>query len=238
MKPKPKRELSLVIPAYNEEKRLAGVLQSYHDYLSKNFSAFELIVVPNNCSDSTPKIALDFAKKHRNTKVINIPHYVGKGGAVIRGFKAANLPFVGFTDADTSVTPKEFGKIFSGIEGYDCAIGSRALPESVIPVKQPMSRIFFGLGFRLLVNILFGLGIKDTQCGAKVFRAGALKKVISELKLSRWEFDVELLWKLKRNGAGIKEVPIAWVDDKNSKLNFRDVLDMFFGILKLRFLYK
>ena len=235
MKNDSKLGLSLVIPAYNEEKRLAGVLQSYHDYLSRNFSRFELIVVPNNCSDSTPKIASDFAKKHRNTIVINIPRYVGKGGAVIRGFRQARLPFVGFTDADTSVTPREFGKVFSGIGGYDCAIGSRALPESVIPVKQPLPRHFMGICFRILVNLLFGLGINDTQCGAKVFRAEALKKVLPELKLTRWEFDVELLWKLKRNGAKINEVPIRWVDDKASRMKFSEPFDMFLGILKLRF---
>ena len=227
--------ISLVIPAYNEEKRLLPVMQNYYKHLKKNFKEFELIVVPNNCSDNTPKIAQDFAKKNPNIKVIIIKEKVGKGGAVIEGLKAARFDLVAFTDSDESVSPQEFQKIVSAIDSCDAAIGSRALKESIIPKKQPFIRHFQGRMFRILVNFLFGLNIKDSQCGAKVFKKNAIKKTLPMIKLKGWAFDVNILWELKKNNFSIKEVPIIWIDDKNTKLKTGDVFKMLKELLSLRF---
>ena len=160
---------------------------------------------------------------------------MGKGGAVIEGLKAARFDLVAFTDSDESVSPQEFQKIVSAIDSCDAAIGSRALKESIIPKKQPFIRHFQGRMFRILVNFLFGLNIKDSQCGAKVFKKNAIKKTLPMIKLKGWAFDVNILWELKKNNFSIKEVPIIWIDDKNTKLKTGDVFKMLKELLSLRF---
>ena len=227
--------LSLIIPAYNEEKRLLPVLQNYYDYLKKNFKEFELIIVPNNCSDNTPKIAQEFSKKNKNVKVIVISNFVGKGGAVLEGFKSAQNELIGFVDADESVATKEFSKLVSGIQKFDSAIASRALKESVIPKKQPLLRQIEGRFFRILVNVLFGFNISDTQCGAKLFKKQAIKKILPQIKIKGWSFDVNILWELKKNNYSIKEVPIEWINDENTKLTARDAFKMLKELFMLRF---
>ncbi|MDO8537783.1 MAG: glycosyltransferase [archaeon] len=227
--------ISLIIPAYNEEKRLLPVMQNYYDYLKKNFKEFELIIVPNNCADNTPKIAQEFAKKNKNVKVIVIPNFVGKGGAVLEGFKIAKNELIGFIDADESVSTKEFNKLAANIKNFDSAIASRTLKESKIPKKQPISRQLQGIIFRTIVNLLFGLNISDTQCGAKLFKKQAIKKILSQIKVKGWSFDVNILWELKKNNYSIKEVAIEWNDDPNSRVKGFDSLKMLKELIQLRF---
>lgn len=231
------KQISLVMPAYREEKNLFWGAKNYYDYLKKNFEKFELIIVCNNCSDKTPDIAKKFAKGRRGVIVMNFPFYTGKGGAVKRGFAKAKFDLIGFADVDNATTPKEFHKLVEKISGSNvgASIASRALKESVHAKKQPFFRRIVGIGFRFLTNLLFGLGINDTQCGAKLFKKKALMLVLPELKLDGWEFDVELLWKLKKKGFGIIEVPIVWKADEDSRVKLKSIFEMFFGLIKLRF---
>ncbi|MFH1257085.1 MAG: dolichyl-phosphate beta-glucosyltransferase [Candidatus Diapherotrites archaeon] len=229
--------ISLVIPAYNEEKRIYSVLKNYVSFLEKEFSDYELIVACNNCSDETPEIVKSFAEKNKKVKALNFPFFTGKGGAVKKGFEVASKELIGFVDADESTSPKEFRKIVSALleKNAGAAIGSRALPESVLSQRQPFFRQFVGKSFGAIVNLLFGLGVRDTQCGAKLFRKKALKQILPQLKLDGWEFDVEILWRLKKSGFSIAEVPIEWRNDPNSKIKPWSALEMFLGLLRLRF---
>ncbi len=230
------KSLSIIIPAYNEENRVLPTIESYHSFFSRKFKDFELIVVCNNCSDSTPKKAEQVSRRLKNLRCLNFPFYTGKGGAVYRGFDAASGEMLGFTDADNSIPPEEFEKIVKALsEGNaDAAIGSRALRNSVIEKRQPPHRVFSAKAFSLLVNLMFSLGIPDTQCGAKAFKKTAVKKIKNSLKSTGWEFDVELLWKLKKNGFKIRQVPVKWTDSEETKFSFSAVPGMFFSLLKIR----
>lgn len=230
------KSISLIIPAYNEEKRVRTVLEKYVNYLKKNFLDFELIVICNNCNDRTPGIVKDFSKKEKNVILMNFPYRTGKGGAVIEGFKKAKNELIGFTDCDRSTSPEQFHKLVQALgKGTDVAIASRALAKSIMPVAQPFYRRFLGLGFSFIVNLLFNLNIMDTQCGAKIFKKEAIKKILPELILKGFEFDVEILWRAKKAGYKIKEVPIVWINEKESKVSPFSVIAMFVGLLKLYF---
>ncbi len=231
------KRISLIIPAYNEEKRITKTAKAYYAYLQKNFPDFELIIVCNNCSDNTPEIVQRLSKKLEKLKYLNFSYYTGKGGAVVEGFKKAHYELVGFVDADNSTTPEEFDKLVRAIEkdGVDCAFGSRALRESVLIIKQPFHRRLSGRMFSIIVRLLFGLGVKDTQCGAKLFKKYAIKKILPELRIKGFAFDVEILWKLKKHGFTYKEIPIAWKNDFESKVGFSAPLKMFRELIKIRF---
>ncbi|MDO8646844.1 MAG: glycosyltransferase family 2 protein [Candidatus Diapherotrites archaeon] len=229
--------VSLVMPAYNEEQRIMKVMPNYYSFLKNNFSDFEFIIVCNNCSDKTPEIVEKFSRKDKRIIFMNIPRKIGKGGAVIEGFKKASKDLIGFTDADSSTSPEQFCKLLAPIveKNFDAAVASRALKESIVP-KKSIVRVILGRFFSVLVKVLFGLKINDTQCGAKLFRKKPLKGILSSLKITGWEFDVEVLWKLSKNGFSIAEVPITWSDAAGTKLNpVSDSFRMFAGLLKLRF---
>ena len=227
--------ISIVIPAYNEAQMIEATLGSYLSAFRKGFSRYEFIVVCNNCSDKTPEIAGHIAKKDRHVVFINFPYYTGKGGAVIEGFKKAKFGLVGFVDADNSTNPRQFAKLVKGIEKSDVAIASRSLPGSILKPAQPFSRRLLGKCFSAIVEALFGLGIKDTQCGAKLFRKRVIDEILPELKAGGFEFDVELLWKAKERGFSIKEVAVEWSDSGKSSVGASAPLKMFLGLFKLRF---
>lgn len=229
-----KKGISLVIPAYNEEDRILDTAEAYYKYLSRNFTKYELIIACNNCSDNTPKIAENFCRG-KKAVFLNFPYYTGKGGAVIEGFRKAKNELAAFVDADNSTTPEEFDKLVRNADNCKVIIASRALSSSILKTKQPFPRRFLGMCFRSLVNILFSLNIKDTQCGAKIFPKKALAAVLPTLKSSGFAFDVEILWKLKKKGFSILEVPIAWNDSGRSSVSFSDPFKMFSSIIALRF---
>jgi len=228
-------ELSIVIPAHNEEKRIAPTLESYLQYFSKIFDKkFEIIVVLNGCTDNTLGVVKKFTK-WKQLRYLDIKKAIGKGGAVIEGFKIAKGKLIGFVDADGSTDVSAFYDLVKKINGYDAIIASRWLKQSIVEPKQPLTRRIASRIFNLLVRILFGLNLHDTQCGAKLFKKQAIKDVLPLLGLTRWAFDVDLLYQLKRKGYKILEIPTVWRDKAGSKLNLKKTsLQMFLAILQLR----
>ena len=227
--------ISLVIPAYNEEKRIETTVREYYAYLKHNFSNFELIVVCNNCTDRTPKIVRDLSRELKKTKYLNFPYYTGKGGAVIAGFKEARFELIGFVDADNATTPREFDKLVKNINGYDCVIASRAAEGSYLVKKQPFTRRALGKIYSYITQCLFLWNIKDTQCGAKLFKKQAIKEILPSLKIIGFAFDVEMLWELKKRNKKFREVGIRWKDYKGSKVGIFAPVKMFIQLLKIRF---
>ena len=225
-------KFSLIIPAYHEEKRIRTVIDAYLKYYTKKYgTGFELIVVIDGL-DNTLKICNEYSSKFPNLKTDYSKKAKGKGAAIIRGFKLAKGDVVGFTDADDSVEPSEFDKLIDA--DVDCAIASRKIDNSNILKKQSPLRKFGSWGWNRLVNLTFFLNLSDTQCGAKALKSEVLKKIIPELKSSGFEFDVELLWRTKKNGFNIKEVPIIWAHQKDSSFSIIEWPKMFIGLLKLR----
>jgi len=222
---------SIIIPAYNEADRIKGVLMSH----MAEFSGQEIIVVFDG-QDNTSGIVKDVAKDCPDIRLLTFHKRLGKGGAIIEGFKVARGDKIGFTDADDSVSPKDLKGMFETLGEIDGVIASRRLATSKIMINQPFKRRFASKGFNMLVRTLFGLSFKDTQCGAKVFMRRAICDIIDDLETSGFEIDVEILWRLKNKGYRVVEYPITWSHSEGSKFKLSHSCAMFFSLIKIRFL--
>ncbi|MBE0447829.1 MAG: glycosyltransferase family 2 protein [Actinobacteria bacterium] len=214
-------KLSIVIPAYNEERRIKKTLIKYHNYFSEKYDDdFEMIVVTDGCKDGTPNVVREFSREFPHVKHLNFARRLGKGGGIIQGFKIAEGEMIGFVDADCGAEPKEFDKLIGATRFKDGAIGSRWLNRSLVKTKEPFLREVGSRIFYLIARTLFGLTYKDTQCGAKVFRKQVVKDIMNKIYLTGFTFDLDLLYRMKRKNYEIEEVPISWKHQEGSKLNF------------------
>lgn len=223
-------DCSLVIPAYNEERRIRSLLEDISGFPG------DLIFVCDG-TDATPAVIGAFADDHPSLRIrcLTFPARLGKGGGVVAGMKAATMPFVGYMDADGSTSLSEMERLFDRLATADGAIGSRWVPGSVLTVRQGFRRRVESRLFNLLVRLLFGLDYRDTQCGAKAFRREALDTVLSSIRSTGFEFDVELLWRLRQSGYRLEEVPITWENRDESKVGASDAKEMLLGMVRLRF---
>ena len=222
-------EISIIIPAYNEERRVRNAMAGIVSF----FSNLELIVVCDGI-DNTANIVKEFMISYPQVKLVEFNEKLGKGQGIMEGMKIARGDKIGFVDADESVHPNDVKKMFDALSAADGVIASRRLKDSRILIKQPLKRGFASRVFNILVRLIFGLNFKDTQCGAKVFRKEAIKDVFSELKTKGFEFDVELLWRLKMKGYKVVEFPITWKHSEGSSFSLSNAPNMFFSLLKVR----
>jgi len=239
---------TIVIPAHDEEKRIAVTLEDYGklflEDLNQEMVQTEIIVVLNGCSDRTIDIVKEYETKYPIIRHLEFERS-GKGFAVAEGFNAARneSDYVGFTDADNSTEAIEYYKLLIQLGMHDdgkCVgiIGSRWLEDSIVEPKQPLMRRFAGRCFNLLNRIMFNMPYKDTQCGAKIFTSAAAKSVISDLAVTEWAFDTNILYSIKRQGFTLIEHPVKWKDVKNSKLNIiKTPIRMFLSIWRVRLTY-
>lgn len=232
--------LLLLIPAYNEEHRIEPVLRDYARYFQEAYQGkFQLVVVLNGCTDNTLGVVQRVAKEHGSINALEFKEAIGKGGALIEGLKLAPLAdAIGYVDADGATPPRAFHDLVKRIGEADCVIGSRWLPGSVLHVEQTNRRQFVSRAFHRIVEFLFHMHIKDTQCGAKVMRRPAVEKVHPYLRIADMAFDINLLFSLHRAGFRILEVPTEWTDKIGSKVRlFRTSLVMFLSALRVRLVY-
>ena len=223
--------LSIIIPAYNEEHRIKPTLEAYLDFFKDK--DVEIIVVMNGCTDNTLKVVQSI--KDQRIKYLNL-NTPGKGSAIIQGFKIASGDLISYVDADNSTIPEFLNKLLENMENYDCVMGSRYLKESKIIIKQSITRRILSRGFNILVRTVLNLKYKDTQAGAKIFKRQAIQEILPDFKAPGWAFDVNILYKIKKKGFTIKEIPIEWSDSGESKLKIRKAIPgMFISILKTRF---
>ncbi len=232
-------KLSIVIPAYNEEARLGPMLEAYTGYFDPRYgSDVELIVVVNGSRDDTEGVAESFLESTGSVRVIVEPDAIGKGGAIMLGARHAQGDWIGFVDADGATPPEAFDDLVHHIGGAGAIIASRWLPESQVSPRQPLKRRIASRIFNFLVRKLFKVKITDTQCGAKLIRKEALQAVLPKLGLTRWAFDVDLLFQLRRAGFRIIEHPTVWHDVAGSQLKVGRVsCEMLLAITRLRLLH-
>jgi glycosyltransferase involved in cell wall biosynthesis len=236
--------LLLLIPAYNEEERIGPVLREFAEYYGREFPGkFKLVVVLNGCRDNTLGVVEEVAREFPTIGALNYPQPIGKGGALIEGLKlAGEADLVGYVDADGATSPQEFHNLVRRIDdtNADCVIGSRWLPESVLHQSQTTLRRFFSRAFHTIVESLFWMGIKDTQCPAKLLQRHAVEAIHPNLRIADLAFDVNLLYSLKHAGFSVVEIPIEWTDKAGSKVTqslMRSSFVMFMSVVRLRLLY-
>lgn len=232
-------ELSIIIPAYNEEARLGRTLDQYLPYFNSRYAdRYEVLVVVNNSRDRTEEIAREYAGKHAAVRYVVEPRAIGKGGAVILGLTQARGRLLGFVDADGATPPEAFNDLVEHIGAAGAIIASRWMKGALISVKQPFKRRMASRFFNGLVRLMFGLRISDTQCGAKVLTRDAAQAILPHLGVTQWAFDVDLLFQLRRAGFKIIEIPTTWRDVSGSRLNVsRASTEMFVAMVRLRLLY-
>ena len=226
--------LSLIIPAYNEEKRLPQTLPQVIDYLSAQPFQSEVLIVNNNSSDNTKVIAEKYARESKIIKVLDEPMQ-GKGAAVRTGMLEAQGEFFFMADADLSMPIEEIGRFLPpNLDNYDVAIASREI-IGAIRYNEPAYRHFMGRVFNLIVKTIAVPGFQDTQCGFKCFRRLVALDVLENQSITGWAFDVELLFIAQRRGYRIVEVPIDWYYRANSRINpIKDAIDMVKEVLRIR----
>ena len=232
-------KLSIVIPAHNEEHRLPPMLEAYASYFCEKYRReVELIVVPNFCDDGTVEVARGFAARFPQVKVLADPGRVGKGGAVLIGTEAAMGDLIGFVDADGATPPSAFNDLVEQMSLDGCIIASRWMKGSEMSPRQPLKRRIASRCFNGMVRVLFGMHLKDTQCGAKLFRREVILPVMRNLGVTSWAFDVDMLFQTKRLGASIREIPTVWHDQAGSTLQVgRAGVNMFVALVRLRMFY-
>ena len=238
----PEPSLLLLIPAYNEEARIEPVLRLYADFFGQNYSGrFQLVVVLNGCRDNTLGVVSRVAKDFSSVSWLDFPAPIGKGGALIEGLKlAGHADIIGYVDADGATGPAAVLKLLPFLKEADCVIGSRWLPGSVLLKAQPKFRQVVSRCFHVIVELLFWLHIKDTQCPCKLMRREAVEKIHSNLRIADLAFDVNLLVALHRAGFRILEIPVEWTDIVGSKVTaslFRNSLAMFLSVVRVWLIY-
>lgn len=232
--------LLLLIPAYNEEERIEPVLRDYAEHFRENYSGDrQIVVVLNGCTDNTLGVVKRVATDHAEVSWLEFPAAIGKGGALIEGLKLAPLAdLIGYVDADGATSPKAFLDLVKLWDKADCVIASRWLPGAVLHQQQTGKRQFASRVFHLIVQTLFWLNIKDTQCGAKVMRRQVVEKIHPLLRIADMAFDINLLYAIKRAGFKILEVPTEWTDKIGSKVVLgRTSLTMLLSVLRLRLVH-
>ena len=230
--------LSLVIPAYNEARRLPPTLERIRRYLDDGGESYEVIVVDDGSDDGTAATAEAMAGGWPQLQVVSLPANLGKGAAVREGMLRGRGAFRAFSDADLSTPIEELPRLREHLGG-DChaAIASRDAPGSDIQVHQPAWRELMGRTYNRVLRALVLPGIRDTQCGFKVFTAEAVEACFRPLKTQRYGFDAEVLLRVRRNGWTIAEVPVQWRHVEESRVGgIGDAARMLYDLLRLRFL--
>ena len=235
-------KVSIIIPAYNEEKRIRNTLVEYCKFFCKlkeeKILDFEIVVVMNNCKDGTCEVVKEVQREFREIIFLDFKRG-GKGFAVIEGFKDAlkrENDLIGFVDADMATRPEEFSELVKKCKNCDGVIASRGLKKSVI--KTSFTRKWTNRGFNFWVRSILFLPYHDTQCGAKIFNRKAIESVVEGLGITQWAFDIDLLCRLKSRKFKVIEIPTIWEDKKESKLDvIRVTIQMFASIIRLRFIY-
>lgn len=231
--------ISIVIPAFNEELRILPTLDKIFGYVEHKFYSYEIIVVDDGSTDSTASLVNQFAEKHPSVKLLRNKKNEGKGKAVQVGVLQTQGNFIYFTDADLSTPVEEIDRFLKEIENIDIVIGSRSIDGAKVVIHEPLYRELLGKLFNKIVRILCVPGFVDTQCGAKLFRRDAALKIFSLLKIYGFAFDVEILYLAKQLGLRVKEIPITWYYSKETKVRtFRHGLEMLRDLLRIRWLHR
>lgn len=231
-------ELSVVVPSYNEEKRLESGLRQALAYLARRGEAYELLVVDDGSRDATAELAAAFADQ--GVRVLRHERNQGKGAAVRTGVLASRGRKVLLSDADFSTPIEELEKLEPFLrDGTPLVIGSRGLADSQVRQRQPFYREMMGKTFNRLVQLLGVRGVRDTQCGFKLIEGAVARNLCSELTIDGFAYDVELIWLARRRGYRVAEVGVVWVNSPDSRVDpVRSSAAMLRDVVLMRFRHR
>jgi dolichyl-phosphate beta-glucosyltransferase len=226
-------DITLILPAYNERASIARTIAEAVDFFTRRHSTYQIVVAADG-GDGTRELVSEMARENPALRVLGENARRGKGRGIREAVAIAEGAIIGFADADNKVPIAEFDRLEPWFrEGFDAVIGSRARSDSRIERRQPLYRRLGGRGFHFFMQTVVGLpGISDTQCGFKFFRHQVAKELFHRQRIDGYMFDVEILSLARRLGYRVKEVPIRWRDDGDSRLalvrnNVRNVIDIF-----------
>ena len=228
--------LSVVVPCYNEEQRLPRTVEQIERYLDTKNTPYELILVDDGSADGTRQVMDAAAVGHNGVRVEALPQNRGKGRALAVGVAAAKGDEILLTDADLSTPIEELDKLQAALSnGAGVAIASRALRDSRVEVSQPLYRVLMGKAFNLIVQVVLLPGIWDTQCGFKLFRADVAHQVFAGLSTDGFGYDPEVLYRARKHGVKIAEVPVVWRNSAPTKVSpISSSLDMLRHVIRVR----
>lgn len=231
-------DVSVVIPAFNERRRIRPALEGLAEYFDGRGASYELLVVDDGSTDDTAGAAREWARDKNPgppLRVISIPHR-GKGGAVAEGVMAAEGKWILMTDVDLSTPIREWERLCRELEeGADLAIGSRQAEGARLTRRQAWVRQHLGTMFGALVRKAFPVGVLDTQCGFKAFTAEAARELFRELRAKGLCFDVEIILRARSLGMKVAEVPVEWKNDPDSRVRvWKDLPGVLWDLWKIR----
>ena len=235
-----KKELSVIIPAYNEEENLAPTVISVVDYLTLKKYAFEVILVNDGSTDSTKARTLELVARYPEVKLIQFEKNQGKGKAVKAGVAAARRELCLFMDADNATTIQEWDKFETCFQqGAQAVVASRHLAASQIAHPQPWIRRFLGTGYRFLCRRWFGMRVSDFNCGFKAYRTPLAQKIYAQNVMDDWTFDAEVFCRMKKEKIPFVEVPVRWTHQqkKSEGLPFKTAFKTLGSLRRLKRLF-
>ena len=221
--------ISIIVPAYNEGKRIELTLNS----LLLTFPDDEIIVVSNGSEDNTVEILKTWKEKHVNFRYLEFSDKLGKGGAIVEGLKIASGDLIGFVDADDAFDLSFIKNSLSELSSFDCIIASKWKDKNIFQVNEPMLRKVLSRGWNLFVRVLLGLDYYDTQAGAKFFKKQVRDKINYDFISKGFAFDIELIYKIKISNFKIKEIYIPSKHIEGSTFRLRHCNTMFKDLLKI-----
>ena len=232
-------EISVVIPAYNEARRLPPTLERVCTFLSRRevrtgLAGFEVLVVDDGSADATGEAVQAF--ETRGVRLLTQPENRGKGAALKAGVLESQGRLVLLCDADLSTPIEDLERLEPHLDEAALVLGSRAVADSNVTTHQPLYRELMGKVFNLVIRCLGITGLKDTQCGFKLLTGEAAHRLFPELTVDRFAYDVELIWLARRHGYRVKEVGVTWANSEDSRVSpVVDSVNMFLDIVRFRF---
>lgn len=226
--------LSVIVPAFNEEKRLSKTIFLINDFLSKQSYKSEIIIVNDGSKDKTVEVANNLISKFPRIRLISNKVNYGKGFAVKVGMLSATGEKRLFMDADGSTPISEVEKLLEAGKVFDVVIGSRRVGGAEIKEDQSAFRLALGWVFRQIIETILPLGVIDSQNGFKLFSAKSAMELFSRQTIFGWAFDVQILFLARKSGYKTKEVPITWTNDKESKVTLKGMVKMLWEVVKIR----
>jgi len=230
-------DLSIVVPAYEEESRLGPTLERVVAWVAAQGRSAEIVVVDDGSRDGTSRVASEF--RDRGVRIERFEANRGKGAALRRGVEVSSGRTLVITDADLSTPIEEVDRLEPRLEAADLILGSRAVAGARLTRRQPRHRELAGKAFNRAIRLLGVRGIRDTQCGFKLLRGDVGRALFAELTVDRFAYDVELVWLARRRGLRVEEVGVEWRNDPVSRVRWlRDGTAMLLDVVRFRWRHR